>query len=355
MTDVENVRAVRDDKLWEIELKAEIPAARLAHYRDEALSEMQKTVKLDGFRPGHAPKEAILRIYGEAEVMRHAAEHAVRHVLPELLAAEKANIVDAPKVSIEPPLEGKPLAFTARAPLAPEIELGDYAALARAANNAAKPVEVSDEEYKEALAHLKRERARIERIEQGKDAAKAAKEARDLNESDLPDLDDAFVQSMGFENAEAFSQKLRENIKTEKEMRELEKRRAALLEEIVKKSKISYPAVMKEYELDDMEARLAADLSRMGTSLDAYLQEVKKTRESLRAEWNDAADTRAKVRLILGEIARREGIEPDQERLEKEVAHAKEHYKDINEASLRAHVAHALRNERVMAHLDTLR
>lgn len=349
---LKNVKTSRDESEWEAVLSAEIPVEVLSRYRDEALKEMQRDAKLDGFRPGKAPIERIIQIYGEPAVLRHAAQHAIEHELPELLASENLLIIESPRVTTESPGIGKALKFSARAALAPSITLPDYMKVAKKVNEKKEEITVTDEEHSQAMAHLKRERARIGKIEAGTEAQKAAEEAKALAEADLPALDDAFVQSLGYESTEKFSEVLRSNIKTEKEMQAAEKRRAAMLDELVKESKIKYPKALLEYELDDMEARMKEDVSRLGMTFEAYLTQVKKTREQIRADWHDAADKRAKVRLILAEIARKENVEPDQTLLEKEIAHAKEHYPQANAEAVHAHITHALRNDATLKFLE---
>lgn len=349
---LQNVNVSRDENAWEVEVRAEIPAAAFAVHRTEALKEIQRTAKLDGFRPGKAPLERIIQIYGEPTILKSAAERAVQHELPELLATEKFLIIESPRVTIETPGSEKPLQFTARAALAPEVTLPDYKATAARINAEKEEITVSDEEHKEALTHLRRERARIGKIEAGLEPQKAHEESRAMKEEELPALGDEFVRSLGIESAEKFSETIRSNIKTEKEMQAREKRRAAILDELVNSSTIHYPAVLREYELDDMEARIKHDLERMGANWEGYLAQTKKTREQLRSEWQDAADKRAKVRLILSEIARDENIQPDEERLEKELAHAREHVPSADPAALRTHIAHALRNEKTLEFLE---
>jgi FKBP-type peptidyl-prolyl cis-trans isomerase (trigger factor) len=352
MSEASNVKVSRDDARWELEVRGEIPAEALSKYRAQALKEVAADAKIAGFRPGKAPESVVLKHYGEQSILEHAAEHAVKDEIPEILAKEKANIVESPRVSIEPPVMGEPLKFVARAPLAPEVKLPDYKKIAKKAQSEKKDVEVTDEEHTQTMTHLKREKVRVQALESGKDSAAALEEARKMEEKDLPALDDEFVKSLGYESVEQFSGVVRENIKTEKEMRETEKRRAALLDELVKESDIKYPAILKEYELDDMEARMAGDLERMGMSVDKYLASVKKTREDLRKEWDQQADERAKVRLVLSEVARAENIQVDQDRLQHEVEHAKQHYPQANDAALRAHISHALRNEAVINFLE---
>lgn len=347
-----NIKVTRDKERWEAEISAEIPAEAIAQYREEALKEIQRDAKVDGFREGKAPIERILQIYGEATILRHAAEHAIQHELPEILAAEKLPIVEAPRVTTDTPEAGKPLKFTARAALAPEVKLPDYKKIAAKHTENKEDVSVSDEEHAQTLSHLKRERARIDKIESGTEPQKAAEESRAMKEEELPALDDTFVQSLGYENAEKFSEALRTNIKTEKEMRAHEKRRGGMLDDLVAGSVISYPVALREYEINDMEARLKDDLTRMGQTLESYLLQTKKTREELHAEWNDAANKRAKVRLILAEIARKESIEPGKDELEHEIEHAREHYPAADPDALRAHIAHAMRNDATLRFLE---
>src|SRR3989344_7609618 len=122
-TQLTNVKVTRDDAAWEAEIKAEIPAELLVHYRTEALKEIKKTAKLDGFRPGKAPEEEIVRVYGEGAILREAVQHAIQHELPELFAAEKLFIIEYPHVTTDTPEQGKSLNFTARAATETSVEL----------------------------------------------------------------------------------------------------------------------------------------------------------------------------------------------------------------------------------------
>src|SRR5689334_23111899 len=126
-----NVNVQRDKERWEVEIRGEIPAAVLADYRAHAIKDIQKTAKLDGFRPGKAPEDRIIAVYGEGQILRHAVEHAIENELPSLLADEKLPIVEAPRVTTDTPELGKDVVFTARAPLAPEIDIADYKTIAK--------------------------------------------------------------------------------------------------------------------------------------------------------------------------------------------------------------------------------
>ncbi|OGG49231.1 hypothetical protein A2704_03715 [Candidatus Kaiserbacteria bacterium RIFCSPHIGHO2_01_FULL_54_36b] len=349
----EKLNITRDEEKWEIEIKGEISAESLAKHREAALKEIQKTAKVDGFRPGKAPLERILAIYGESAIMRQAAEHAIQHELPELMAKENVVIVQAPRVQTETPEAGKALPFTARAPLPPEVTLADWKHIAHKHNEKREVITVSDEERAQAKTHLRRERARIEKMEAGEEPQKAAESSKTIEEKDLPELDASFAKSIGYESVEKFEEALATNMKNEKEAQAKQLLRNAILDDLVQESTIKYPALLKEYELDEMEGRIREDLARFGSTFENYLEQTKKTREEIRKEWNEAADKRAKTRLILSEIAKQENVAPDEARVETELKHAKEHYKDASEVNMRAGISHALRNERVMELLES--
>lgn len=347
-----NIKVNRDEKAWEVEVSAEIPSESLDRYRGETITELQKTAKLDGFRVGHVPTDRIIQMYGEDAVLRLAAERAIQAELPELFAKEELLIIEAPKVTTDSPAPGKNLSFTARAGLAPRVELPDYVSIAQKHTGAQEEISVTDKERSDAILHLRRERARIDKIEAGTDAQKAAEESRTMAEGDLPAIDDAFAQSIGYDDAAAFETALSANMQTEKEMQASQKRRGAILDDLAKDAKISYPSMLREYELDDIEARFTEDLGRSGATMERYLADTKKTREELRKSWETGADMRVKVRLLLAEIARKEKIEVPDDIVDHELSHALEHYPKADPEALRANVIHALRNEMTLRFLE---
>lgn len=352
MSDVTNVKVSQDDARWEVEISGDITPEALVRFRAHVLKDMAKDAEIKGFRKGHVPEDALVRHVGEPAILQASAEDAVKHVLPEIIAKEKANIVDTPRVTVAQPVAGKPLSFTARAPLAPDVTLPDYEKIARGVNAKREVITVSDDEHKETLTHLRRERARIDKIEAGTDHKVAAEEAHKMDEKDLPALDDAFVKTIGYDTLDVFTEKLREHLKNEKELRAKSEHRAKILDELEKEANIKMPAVLLDYELDDMEARFGDDLARMGRTFENYLTETKKTREDVRKEWTDAAKKRAHIRLLLSRIAQKEKIEPNEELLAREVERAQKQYPQSSPEMLRSHIVHALRNEAVLDWLE---
>lgn len=343
---------MKQSKTSEVEVSADIPKEIIASYRDQALTSFTQTLELPGFRKGKAPKEAVLKHVGEGPLLMEAAERAISEELPKLFASENLLIIDTPQVTIGAVSLDAPLHFTAKAPLPPSVELPDYKKIAKKHPAPEGDFAATEEEIADALNHLKRERMRIEFMEGGMEHSSALEKSRSADAKELPDLDDTFVQSLGFESAAAFADSVKTNISSEKKRSAEEKRRAEMLDDLVKNATIAIPPIMLQWELDEIEAQFKEDVKRMGATWENYLKLSGKTRDEVRTSWLETAEKRVKTRLILDAIAGKENITPPQEAIDHELAHLKEHHPGGDEAHMRAYVTRSKRVEAVLRFLE---
>ena len=95
---------------------------------EKAYQKTKGKYKVEGFRPGHAPKKVIERLYG----VQVFFEDALDIILPEeyYAAIEKENLIPVaqPDISIDA-ISDATLSFTAVVTLKPEFELGQYKGL----------------------------------------------------------------------------------------------------------------------------------------------------------------------------------------------------------------------------------
>jgi FKBP-type peptidyl-prolyl cis-trans isomerase (trigger factor) len=96
------------------------------------------------------------------------------------------------------------------------------------------------------------------------------------------------------------------------------------------------------------------DLTRANLLIEDYLNHIKKTREELITEWTPAAEKKAKLQLVLNEIAKKEEVVPDAAAVEHELEHILSMYKDANQERARIYIESVLRNEAVMKMLETI-
>ncbi len=156
---------------------------------------------------------------------------------------------------------------------------------------------------------------------------------KSVQEKILPELDDEFAKSLGdFNGVSDLKNKLKENIKEEKENKEKDRLRGLLLKEIAKNAEMDIPEILVESEIRRMVDELKNNVERTGTTLEKYLQEIKKTEEELKKEWQPRATEQIKIALCLRKIVEKEGIKASEEEINQKVNELLQPYKNISEA-----------------------
>ena len=125
--------------------------------QEKAFEKLNKTAKIDGFRPGHAPKNMFIKKYGEQEILLEAADELIKEKYSDIIVKEKIIPVVEPKV--------EPVSITKDAMevnfnfvVKSEVKLGDYKNL----NVKKDEVKVTKEEVEHEIGHLLEHYAEIE-------------------------------------------------------------------------------------------------------------------------------------------------------------------------------------------------
>ena len=84
-------------------------------------------------------------------------------------------------------------------------------------------------------------------------------------------------------------------------------------------AEVEIPDVLIEDEEKQMFNELAANLQQYGMSVDTFLKSSGQTQEEYLKGFEEEATKAVKLRLVLGQIAKEENIEPSEEDVEKEV------------------------------------
>ncbi len=146
-------------------------------------------------------------------------------------------------------------------------------------------------------------------------------EIHDVREREIPELNDEFAVSLGhFKDLSDLKEKIKENIKFEKEFKEKEKIRIKIIENISDKTEINIPDLLIEKELNNMITEYKEQLSNSGLSFQDYLNQIKKSEDEIKKDWRERAGKRLKASLILQEIARKEKINVTTDEIEKETS-----------------------------------
>lgn len=351
-----------------VKIVGEIPYAELEQERAGALKSIGSKVSIDGFRAGHIPESILIKHVGEMALLNEMAERAVEHIYHHIIHDHAIDAIGHPSIELTKLAPGNPLGLTITVAVVPAITLPDYSTVAKHANLEKTNTTVTDAEVETQIKEILRRKVAYERL-QSKAAAKSADEAdalpvpetietpEDLEKLPLPDLTDEVAASLGqpgqFATVADFKDKLREHLTIEKTREATAGHRAKITDAIIAETTLELPDILIESELAQMFGQMKEDLERANLKFDEYLTHIKKTQADLEAEWKPAAEKRAKLQLVLNEIAKKENITPDLGELDSQVKGLLERFKDADERRVRLYVASVLTNEAVMKHLET--
>ena len=117
--------------------------------QDKAFEKVNKKAKIDGFRPGKAPRSAYEKKYGKQDILFEAADMAIKKEYERLLTKEKVMPVIEPKVDLVK-CDDKELEVKFVFVVEPKIELGKYTNL----GVKKEKVKVTKEEIDHRIHHL---------------------------------------------------------------------------------------------------------------------------------------------------------------------------------------------------------
>ena len=167
------------------------------------------------------------------------------------------------------------------------------------------------------------------------------------------ELNDEFAKSLGnFQTLIELREKIKDNLRLEKEARARELKRLKIIDAIRDGAKIAIPPVLIEAEKNKMLAEMESQVSGMGLKFDDYLKHLKKTREELSFGWTDDARKRVAFGLIVNEISRLENITAPAEELKTQTDLLADRFRDAPHSRLEAYAANVIVNERVLEFLE---
>ncbi len=258
------------------ELKFEIPPERVSQALEEVYKEIGKVAKVQGFRPGKAPRQIIQKEHGNL-----AQEEVIKKLIPEVyeegLKQHNISPMDYPQINDVSLKDGR-LFFTAVLDIKPEIKLQEYKGI----KVQRKSSQVTDEEINKTLEIFKK----------GKGEAQ-----------DAP-LDDNFAKGLGYPTIVEFTTFLKRQMEMDKDRQNRIDVENQILETLLKENSFAVPASAAKKQLE----HLVQENIRHLKSRRVPEEEIKKREEGLYKNLKPVAERDIKLFLILEKIAELENI-----------------------------------------------
>ncbi len=124
---------------------------------DKAFEKANKKAKIDGFRPGKAPKEVFLKKYGKEALYFDAADLCIQRAYERMLEENKdLQIVAQPEMSLKS-IDENGCEFLFQLTLKPEVKLGKYKGLKVKKDK----IEATKEEIDASIEHMREHYAEV--------------------------------------------------------------------------------------------------------------------------------------------------------------------------------------------------
>ncbi len=146
-------------------------------------------------------------------------------------------------------------------------------------------------------------------------------EVASVKELHMPELTDEFVQSLGGEFSTV--EELRNTVRTQLEANATERYSqdffTALVDEVITRSTLLYPAQALDEEIHEMQHRLEHDLADRGLDMPTYLKSMNMEEpEFIETQIKPSARRRLERSMVIEELVKAENIHLNSEELEKE-------------------------------------
>ena len=144
-----------------VNLTIEVPAEMVDATYERVLNRLASRAKLEGFRPGRAPRALVEARLGPAALRDEVVETIVPEVIRQALEEKSINPIDNPDVEVVELERGRPAQLKATVTVMPEVTLADASSL----NVTAPTVEVTDEMLERRLEDVREPMAEITPVE----------------------------------------------------------------------------------------------------------------------------------------------------------------------------------------------
>lgn len=368
------------------EIEISITGADWENKIDEAFKKVIKKVKIDGFRPGKAPRSIYEKKYGKETLAIEAAEDTINYAYEKALKEFNDVPIIQPTVNIKK-VDSEGVCYVFTFTTKPEIKINKYTGLGVKKEN----IKVTDKEVKEEIEKARKEYADLQvkegKIENGDVAIidyegfdgdtafnggkadnysleigshtfipgfeealvglKAGDKKdieltfpKDYHAKDLagkkvvfkvtvnevktkvyPELNEEFFLDLGMEDVktkEEFTNKVKENLKTQREYEAENKYIDDLFEALLNETSVDIPHELVHEEIDTMVKQYEERLKMQGLTLDQFLKYTNSNLDDLKSQMHEEAERRVKLRFAVEEIINLEKIDATDEEAEKD-------------------------------------
>jgi|GEM_PF-154484 len=152
---------------------------------------------------------------------------------------------------------------------------------------------------------------------------------KDVKRKQVPEIDDSFARSVGeYESVDAMQTDIRRRLYGEALRAARANTENKSVDAAIQKTNFEIPARLIEAETDSLVQERSRSLAEQRITVERYLQIMGTSQEDWRAELRQQAERQLKARLILDQLAERDGIEVNPSQVEEEIERTAMQYRE---------------------------
>lgn len=364
-----------------------VPAERIDQDVSKRIQQTARTVRIDGFRPGKVPTKVVKQRYGKG-IREEVLGQVVQETFYQALQQEELTPAGSPAIDFTTDVEGENLEYTAKFEVYPQVELADYSSV----EIERKSADVKDADLDQMIdtlrkqqadwAEVEREAAKGDRVRidfegfvggeafdggkgegmdlvlgsntmipgfedqlvgakpgadvelnvtfpenyqaenlKGKDALFKVK-VQSVSEQVLAELNEEFYEKFGLEEKteEAFRSEVKKNMERELNQAVKMKLKDQVFSKLIDINPIDVPAALIDGEIDSLRKQAVMQFAGPDSDMDhtALPKEM----------FQDQAERRVKIGLLMQEVIKVNELEADEERVKSTLNEMAETYQD---------------------------
>ncbi len=141
-------------------LQVEVPPPQVEEVVESLYRDLQKRVKVRGFRPGRIPRDVLERYYGDY-VKEKAVSYLINDTYPKAISQESIEPIAPPLIDAGEFVPERPFNYSAVVEVRPRVEVRNYKGL----KLKGRREEVTPEEVEEALTRIRELHSQVKPVE----------------------------------------------------------------------------------------------------------------------------------------------------------------------------------------------
>ncbi|MGH1461721.1 MAG: trigger factor [Neptuniibacter sp.] len=368
-------------------LTVSVPAERIDQDVSKRIQQTARTVRIDGFRPGKVPTKVVKQRYGKG-IREEVLGQVVQETFYQAIQQEELTPAGTPAIDFTKDTEGENLEYTAKFEVYPEITLADFSAVEIEKKSAEIKTADLDQmietlrKQQSSWAEVDREATQNDRVRidfegfvdgeafdggkgegmdlvlgsntmipgfedaligvkpgadaevkvtfpesyqaenlQGKDAVFNVK-VHAVSEQVLAELNEEFYEKFGLEEKteESFRSEVKKNMERELNQALKMKLKDQVFSKLIETNPIDVPAALIDSEIDNLRRQAVMQFAGPDSDMDhtALPKEM----------FQDQADRRVKIGLLMQEVIKVNELEADEARVKSTLSEMAETYQD---------------------------